>query len=377
MLTLKPITRHFQKYVSFLEVGSIGIDFTEDQINLVQFGKSQDGEIALKSACCIPYSNSRDETLSSPKFLRPILQKAIKENYFTGKSVVTSIPSSDVRILSINYQSAKSKVDSESLLKALSDRIDEDLSEYVIDYLPVRTSDKDEEKLALVALVKREIVITYLELLRLSGLYVEALEIRPAAVKRLIYSLFEPEDYRNILVINFGSNKSYLTIISGRRLLLDQELNFGAHSFIEKISDVLDMSDEATYELILKHGFESDESNQLSKISYTDENVATTLLDISKPILSDLIEEINRVLIFSASETQGKSISKIFLLGSIASWKGIDDYIGKKLKINVEVMSSPLESFAKSYSRSNDDYIHTPHLAVAAGLAMRGLVKYA
>lgn len=376
MITLKPITRHFQKYVSFLEIGSIGIDFTEDKINLVQFGKSQDGEIALKSAFCIPYTSTREEILSSPKTLRPILQKAIKENGFTGKSVVTSMPSSDVRILSINYTSPKSKVDSESLLIALSDRIDENLSEYVIDYLPVRTSDTDEEKLALVALVKKELVITYLELLRLSGLTVEALEIRPAAVKRLIYSLVEPDDYRNLLVINFGSNKSYLTIISGRRLLLDQELNFGADSFIEKMSSVLEMSNESTIDLILKHGFEFGESNQLPETSYADENVAKTLLDIAKPILSELIEEINRVLIFAASENQGKSISKIFLLGSVSNWNGIDSYLENKLKINVEILNSPLKSFSNSISESNGDYIYTPHMAVAAGLAMRGLITY-
>ena len=376
MITLKPITRHFQKYVSFLEIGSIGIDFTEDKINLVQFGKSQDGEIALKSAFCIPYTSTREEILSSPKTLRPILQKAIKENGFTGKSVVTSMPSSDVRILSINYTSPKSKVDSESLLKALSDRIDENLSEYVIDYLPVRTSDTDEEKLALVALVKKELVITYLELLRLSGLTVEALEIRPAAVKRLIYSLVEPDDYRNLLVINFGSNKSYLTIISGRRLLLDQELNFGADSFIKKMSSVLEMSNESTIDLILKHGFEFGESNQLPETSYADENVAKTLLDIAKPILSELIEEINRVLIFAASENQGKSISKIFLLGSVSNWNGIDSYLENKLKINVEILNSPLKSFSNSISESNGDYIYTPHMAVAAGLAMRGLITY-
>ena len=371
---LNPITRHFQKFTSMQEVGLIGIDFTEDRINLVQFEKNHSSEIALKSAFYVPYINSREELLSSPKILRKTLQKAIKENGFVGKNVVTSMPSSDVRILSINYSSPKKQDDSESLLKALKERVDVNLSDYVIDYLPVRTSDTGDDHLALVALVQRELVITYLELLRISGLNVEALEIRPAAVKRLIYSLVEPEDYRNLLVINFGKCKSYLTIISGRRLLLDTELNFGAVTLIEKMSKILDMPKESVIDLILKHGIET--KNKQTNSIYSDENISETLFDIAKPIFAKLIEEINRILIFAASENHGQSISKVFLLGSITNWEGVESYLESKLKISVEMLSSPLKSFYKSMSSIDGEYINTPHVATAAGLAMRGLVTY-
>ena len=376
MFALKPISLRAQKSAQFQEIGSIGVDFTEDKVNLVQFGRMHDGDIALKTAICIPYTDSREELLSSPKTLRPVLQKIIKESEFTGKNVVTSMPSSDVRILSINYTSLNSKIDNESLLKALCDRVDEDLSEYVIDYLQVRTNDSDNEQLALVALVRRELVITYLELLRRSGLNVEALEIRPAAIKRLIFSLIEPDDYRNILVINFGRTKSYLTIISGRRLLLDQELNFGAKILIEKISSVLDMTEDAAVELILKHGFEVSSTSDSFQTSYTDEDISKTLLDIAKPVFSELIEEINRILIFAASENHGETISKIYLLGSISGWKGMDTYLEKKLKISFEVLNSPLKTFCKPISYINDELINSPHISIAAGLAMRGLITY-
>ena len=333
MIGLKSITRGIQTSTSLAEVGFIGLDFAIDNINIAQLGKMANGEITLRSCCSIKYEQKRDELFKSPNNLRPILRKAVKEYGFKGKKIVSSMPSSDVRIHSINYSKSNNDDDSEAILHALQDRVDKDLSQYVIDYLPVRSGDKKSEQLALVALVKRDLVISYLELLRYSGFYVEALEIRPAAIKRLIYAMHSKQEYKNVLVINFGSDKSYLTITSGRRLLFDQQLNFGSEAVIEKMANVLEMSKESTVGLINKHGFESATGKQSSEVAYSEEDITKTLLDIAKPALDELIEEINRVLIFAASENHGESISKIYLLGSLAHWKGIDLFLNKKLKI--------------------------------------------
>lgn len=376
MIALKSITRGKRTSVNYAEVGLIGIDFAVDNINLAQLEKTINGDIVLRSCCSINYPQTREELLNSPKNLRPILRQAIKEYGFKGKKIVSSMPSRDVRIFSIHYLKSKNIDDSESILNALRERLDDDVSQYVIDYLPIRSIDKDGEQLALVALVKHELVISYLELLRQSGLYVEALEIRPAAIKRLVYSLYQEQEYKNVLVINFGCDMSYLTIISGRRLLFDQQINFGANVVIEKMSTVLDMPKEKTLDLINKHGFRSENSRNSSQFAYSDEDITKTLLDIVRPILEELIEEINRVLIFAASENHGESITKIYLLGSLAHWDGVDNFLTKKLNLLVEALQDPLSKFTNSNSKYSTEYQNAPNMAIAAGLALRGLVEY-
>ena len=376
MIALKSITRGKRTSVNYAEVGLIGIDFAVDNINLAQLEKTINGDIVLRSCCSINYPQTREELLNSPKNLRPILRQAIKEYGFKGKKIVSSMPSRDVRIFSIHYLKSKNIDDSESILNALRERLDDDVSQYVIDYLPIRSIDKDGEQLALVALVKHELVISYLELLRQSGLYVEALEIRPAAIKRLVYSLYQEQEYKNVLVINFGCDMSYLTIISGRRLLFDQQINFGANVVIEKMSTVLDMPKEKTLDLINKHGFRSENSRNSSRFAYSDEDITKTLLDIVRPILEELIEEINRVLIFAASENHGESITKIYLLGSLAHWDGVDNFLTKKLNLLVEALQDPLSKFTNSNSKYSTEYQNAPNMAIAAGLALRGLVEY-
>ncbi|HIP53281.1 MAG TPA: hypothetical protein EYH03_04635, partial [Chromatiales bacterium] len=114
--------------------------------------------------------------------------------------------------------------DEEAILDLVSNRVEGDnLSEYVVDYLPVRTSKGDEESLAVVALARKEVVVRYLNTLARTGFEVEALEISPSAIKRAVSFSTTEKDPKTVLVINFGRTESYLTMISGRRLLFDQE----------------------------------------------------------------------------------------------------------------------------------------------------------
>jgi type IV pilus assembly protein PilM len=373
MIALNSITRRVHSAVQLVEVGSIGIDFSITNINLVQLGRRANKEIALLSYCSIFYEQTREELLTSPKLLRSKLRHAVKKHGFKGKKCFSSMPSNDVRILSINYTKSNKGDSNEEIVKALSERIDDDLSQYVIDYLPVRSSEKEGEQQVLVALAKRDVVISYLELLRYSGLHVEALDIRPAAIKRLIYATNPENDHSQILVINTGTEKSYLTITSGRRLLFDYQINIGAYAFVEKMSKILDMSYESTLDLIEKYGFGNDINKSSISMSYVDEEVTKSLLDVARPSLTEFIDEINRIIIFSASENHGESITKIYLLGSFAHWHGIDKYLNERLKIPIEALSDPLNLFSNSHKDGSSNDVSKPDMAVAAGLALRGL----
>ena len=63
----------------------------------------------------------------------------------------------------------------------------------------------------------------------------------------------------------------------------------------------------------------------LFALAAAETDVSATLLEIVKPCYLDLIEEINRVLVFTASETHGVPVSRVCLLGSVAHWPGAQE----------------------------------------------------
>lgn len=374
MIAVKPISEFLQSNSPFKKVGYIGLDFALEKINFVQLGKLSNGELALKSVCSLPYDGSRKELLSSPKLLRAKLRKAFAGTNFAGKKIVSSIPSHDVRIISVNYHNTNNANSSSAIIQAIKERIDDDLANYVIDYMPVRANDLEKEQLAIVALVKQEVVNSYLEGLRYAGLNVEALEIRPAAINRYVYSNLEKDDYQNILSVNLGDKNSYLTVTSGRRLLFDQQVDFGSVKLIERISDALDISKDSVIQLVEKYGFEDARSEVSAKLVYP-EDYSKTLQEICKPELDKLTDEINRALLFAASENHGQTINKVYLLGSMSYWSGFDSYLEKKLKVDTETVRNPLNGLPDPcHCLDGYRFSNTPELSIAIGHALRGLI---
>jgi len=374
MITVNPISDFIQSKSLFKKIGCIGLDFAQEKINFVQLGELEAGGLAIKSIASLAYDETREQLLGSPKLLRAKLRDAFTGNRFSGKKIISSIPFGNVRIISVNYPNAKNKNNDTAIVQAIKERIDDDLSNYVIDYLPIRANDSDKEQLAIVALVKKEVVTSYLEGLRFAGFKVDALEIRPAAINRYISTSFDKKDYRSVLSVNFGDEYSYLTVTSGRRLLFDQQVNFGSKILIQQISKALDISSDAVDQIVKKYGFD-DNGEKLTPKLVSSENYSQTLIEICKPELDKLIDEINRALLFAASENHGQSISYLYLLGSMSSWSGFDKYLENRLKISTETVSNPLGSFQDPHHCVENYHLtNSSELSIAIGHALRGLI---
>jgi len=85
----------------------------------------------------------------------------------------------------------------------------------------------------------------------------------------------------------------------------------------------------------------------------------------------------NRALIYAASQTHGESVSRIFLLGGIARWVGADAFLQKMIELPVQIIPNPLKTFpARKGANTEVEESSVPEIAVAAGLALRGMVEH-
>jgi len=101
-------------------------------------------------------------------------------------------------------------------------------------------------------------------------------------------------------------------------------------------------------------------------------DVASTLQEIIKPMLQGLTEEINRVLVYTASQTHGEPVSRIYLMGSLARWQGMDGLLNSLVRLPVETIPDPLKAFGGSKNPAGGRPPR-PEIAVATGLALNGL----
>ncbi|MEN8802550.1 MAG: pilus assembly protein PilM [Thiogranum sp.] len=347
--------------------GPIGLEFGLYRIRMVQLLKRPDG-LYLGACASIPYTGGREQLLASPRQLAGLLRQLCKTYGFKGRDVVTCLQANVVRMLLLRYAVPAGQSDAEVIVQRMSERVEGELADYVLDYMPVRTDVREgQEHSALIALARREDVFEYLELLRKAGMNVLALEIGPVAIRRLVTAALDNYAEENLMVITMGQTQTYMTVLSGRRLIFDREVDFGERSLVERLCQELDMSESTAHQLLDARGLRADGEAGLQDLAVSDE-VTTTVFEVLKPVFMELVGEINKALIYTASETRGKTVQQVYLTGAVACWNGIADILNGLLDIPVSVLN-PMAGMQGSKNHDPD-----PRVGVATGLAMRGLV---
>jgi len=371
MITLPRTTPRLSGRPSRPETGPIGLALAEEAVHVAQLSRRR-GKLKMRGLATLPYPESREALLAAPRELKRLVRAALRAHGLTGGPIATVLPPEEVKLISVNYTVRPGQGEGAALAQVVGERLGGDLAEYVVDFVPVRDNDHaGGERTALVAVAKEAVVIPYLEAFRRAGLKVAALEIGPVAIRRLV-SVLRPEgDFSNVLVINFGRIKSYLTVLSGRRLLFDREIAFGEERLLHRLTEALNLAPAAAAALIRQHGLAP--NGKSGNGEKGDLDVATTLVEILKPAFLECVDAIQQILIYTLSETHGRSVEQIYLLGSIARWPGADRLLNSLVEMAVSNLD-PVTPFATDAGRGEPDAAGHPQAAIAVGLALRGMV---
>ena len=357
-------------------IGPIGIDFGLEAVHLVQLEAATGKNPQVRARASLPY-DSRSGVLQNPHQFRSLMKRALDADRFSGRKAVIAMPSGMFRTVSINYQSGPGKEqESAAILKVMQNRLDGDLADYVLDYLPVKSRSKKDERLALVAVSERQPVVDFLDLARKARLDVQALEIGPVAITRLVSALSEESGVDNVLVINSGRAASYLTLISGDDLLFDLEVSFGEDCLIRQAASTLDMSEDMARDLLLRTGIHAGGVDDTVQLALEEAGLVSTMSEILKPQFLKLVDEIKRVCLYAAAETRGGSVTQVYLLGSIARWPGSDHLLSSLTGSEVAKIPDPLALFPPTAKKGTRRSKSAPEIVVATGAALRGMCSH-
>lgn len=356
-------------------VGPIGLHFAEEQAHAVQLRRLASGAYCLRAWSSQDYADSRESTLADPEQMKEFAGDLLGRGLFRGRKVVTALPPALTRITSLNYQAGGGKSDAERILRTMADRLEGSINDYVIDYLPVRGEPGDRDKVAIVAASKRTDVLAFLEAMRQARLEVTELEVGPAAINRLVGLLPKPADgHGNVLIINYGTETSYLTLISGRRLLMDKEIEFGSQPLIRQIAKGLDISTDMASELAVRQGLAQPSKKPFGATATLTPEDLNPIVEIVQPVFSKLTEEVRRACLYASAESKGDVVEQVYTFGTVARWPGADRLLSDVARVPV-ADTLPLKAIFDSGDDANNlEYAGIgPDLAVATGLALRGL----
>jgi type IV pilus assembly protein PilM len=378
MLTLRTLAARFRTRAPTLSAPPIGADFAATALNLVQAAPRGDGW-TLVAAASVPYPIARAELLAAPAELARFVGAALASQPFKGRRVISALPPADVRILPLTLAPTPGQSEAQAVGKAASEQLGIDARESVLDYYPIRGADGDSGgRQVLVASADKGRVLAYLAMLEAARLAPVALDIGPAAIARLLAALHGSDIGQSVLLLNFGSAKSFVTVIWGRRLMLDREIDFGEQQLAATLGAALDLPQDAATSLLRAHGIGTRGARgnlggaEGAGAGDAHADLRSTIHEVLHPACLALADELAHTQVYVASRTRGSTISRVYLNGSLARYPDIQARIGALIDVPVHLLN-PLDAFAAPGSggaADKDDIGRS--IALAAGLALRG-----
>lgn len=229
----------------------------------------------------------------------------------------------------------------------------------------------------LIVAIPKNIVDSYTDLFKKTGLRPLALEVESQATARaLIKNQVSP---RPILIIDLGASRTSFIIFSGFSLKFTSSIPVCGSTLTQAISKNLGVSINEAESIKIDYGILEDKEitlNDGTKRKIKKESIFEALT----PALTDLVEQIKACLEYYQTHishehlpSDGKAIQKLLLCGGGARIKGICEFLSGELKIPAElgdpwvnVLKTPLEEIPEIPFDQSVEY------ATAIGLALRG-----
>ena len=348
----------------------IGFHMGADRLHLVQMQASASGAPRIRAAAAVDYDSPLEETLADKRKLKALVRRAFADRPFSGRRVIAAMPKDQVKILLLSYTAAEGQSDSEAIVRELRERIKSNEEDMIVDFMRLRaTEPRGQQRDAIVAMTSRTEVTRYLESLAEAGLEPEAVDIGPSALSRVV-AWIAPEGVAhppNLLLVNFAATGSFLTVVWGRRLMLDRGIEFNERRLLERLETALGLETDLAGKLLAHHGFAPAHESAESR------DIAGTLREVLRPEFAALTEEVNKTLVYTASKTRGRTVDKIYLVGAMAHYPGIRALLEELLLMPVELLD-PFEIFPHALDADALQGL-LPHsaAAIATGLALRNV----
>jgi type IV pilus assembly protein PilM len=345
----------------------VGLHLGGDRLSAAQMQRTASG-VALSAVASLDLGCPWYAMVGEPRRFKHALQRLWTDHGFRGSQVIAAMPQEQLKVFTVDYTAAHGQADADAIASEVKDRMKDKARGLVVDFVPVRQATPDERsKEAVVAVAAREDVTAFLDFLRHAGLEVSALDITGMALKRVVpwIDRGSAPHLQNVLLIHIGEASSQLTVVWGRRLMLDRSIEFSEQRLISRVVRLLDVPEHAAKRLLSQHGLATSKGGGAE--------MDGVLREIVGAELALLKAEVGKTLHYAASKTRGNGIDSVLMVGAVARFPGVAQLLSKDLALPVEVLD-PLSAFSHSLSeKAAAELSPLCGVAVAVGLALRGV----
>lgn len=358
----------------------VAIDIGASSIKVLQL-KEDENSIKLHKigVAPTPYGAVKDGLIVDTKAVSQTIQKLLSANQIKEKNCVSSFPGQQVIARLVKLPPMAESEIKQAISYQAEKYIPFPLDTVVIDthYLGEVVEQDAKKTAVLLVAAQKEAVNSYITTFSEAGLWLRSLDIAPflsirGALEGGIF-LSDPLSYEEtILYVDIGASSCDISVINKGILRFARIIPIAGTNLTKAIATTMNLNiDEAEK---MKKEFAAAYIDEEDKISAVDLTTTKQLVNIITPILSSIVNEIQRSLAYYESKFRRARISKLVLCGGTSKLRNFSKYLTREIGLNV-VCPHPFSNIQVDNSLISPDYISAVEglFSVSCGLSLRDI----
>lgn len=332
-----------------------GIDIGTSAIKAVKM-VAQKGRVNIAAIDIIPFELTGEE-IDRDEQIREGLTRLLQSNKLKGERVFVSLPGQAVFNRTITLPPVEAKRIPEIVKYEAQQQIPFPIEEVIWDYQLISEAGAIGEIEVILFAIRKELVNQYIANLSSVGLPISGLQISPLAMYNFVLYDQSLDANNAYCCLDVGSGFTNLVIIQGKKMWL-RNVPIAGNDITKVLKDKFQVPFPEAEKLKIK----ANKSKQAKKI-----------FEVMKPVLRDLVGEVQRSIGFYKAQPGSAKIERILIMGNSTKLINFKKFMASNLQYDVDVLGA-LQKVPLS-RRINIEMFegNVSGLTVAIGLGLQAL----
>lgn len=334
-----------------------GLDIGNHSLKLAQVKYTSNDTAKLEKIAKLQISSG----LLGADDLAPLASsiKQIRESAgVTTKKVVIALPESAIVSPLIVLPDVEEKKLEQSIYFEAKQYLPLPIEEVQVDWIPLGKLERDGQKLIQLLLVAapKKLIQKYLDLLKLAGLEVLAVETESVATARAC--TYNQNFEQGALILDFGGTNTDISVIKNKSVIFSQSIGTGSDVLTKAIASEFSLDETQAEQYKRNYGLLQDQADG-------------KIFNAVQPVMKIIINEIIKTLNYFREHFRENTPNQLLIVGDGANLPGLPEYLTKNLSIQANVLD-PVSSLQMDPTIKNEvTQMPTVGFSVAVGLALK------
>lgn len=351
-----------------------GLDLGSNTLKIAQLTKTPAGlQLTKLASAPTPPLSIKDSAIVDARLLGESVKALAVNNKLNVSKVVGAVAGQSVVIRPITMTQMTEREMQAAIRFEAEKYLPYSVAEaQIIGSILRKSIDGDEKSMeVLLVAAPNEMVKNTEEVVKMSGLGLEAIDLEPFALLRALQNMVDAETFKQtIALINLGAASSSINIFKEGMLRHNRTISVAGNSFTRAIGQSLNLSFEEAEKIKKEKG--------VIRVEKDATPVAPTtmrIFNVIVPVLTELTTEVQRSFEYYRSRYRGESVDLVILSGGTAKFKNIDQYLSGELGVACQ-LANPFKNISvENVAGMAKDVLQdqAPAFAVVTGLALRSV----